>query len=71
MNGYVQLRDELGRQHRQDMGRFAVQTLAASNSVTHELLAELIESIDAAQTQDRQWFTAAIEQVEPMNANGG
>ena len=63
-NGYVQIRDELGRQHRQDMGRFAAQTFAASNSVTHELLAALIESIDAAQTQDRQWFTAAIEQVE-------
>ena len=63
-NGYVQIRDELGRQHRQDMGRFAAQTLAASNSATHELLAALIESIDAAQTQDRQWFTAAIEQVE-------
>jgi hypothetical protein len=63
-NGYVQLMDELGRQQRQDMGRFAAQTLAASNSATHELLAALIESIDAAQTQDRQWFTAAIEQVE-------
>ncbi len=63
-HGYVQLRDELSRQHSQDMGRFAAQTFAASNSVTHELLAELIESIDAAQTQERQWFTAAIEQVE-------
>lgn len=63
-NGYLQIRDELGEQHRQDMGWFAAQTLAASNSVTHELLAALIESIDAAQTQDRQWFTAAIEQVE-------
>lgn len=62
--GYVQLRDGLGRQHAQDMGRFAAQTLAASNSATHELLAELIESIDAAQTEERQWFTAAIEQVE-------
>ena len=63
-NGYVQLRDDLGRQQRQDMGRFAAQTLAASNSATHELLAVLIESIDAAQTEDRQWVTAAIEQVE-------
>ena len=63
-NGYVQLRDELSRQHNLDMGRFAAQTLAASNSVTNELLTELIESIDAAQTQDRQWVTAAIEQVE-------
>ena len=28
------------------------------------MLAELIESVDATQTQDRQWFTAALEQVE-------
>jgi len=28
------------------------------------LLEELIESISTAQTQDRQWFTAALEQVE-------
>ena len=63
-HGYVQIRDELSRQYTQDMGRFAAQTLAASNSATHELLAELIESIDAAQTEERQWFTAAIEQVE-------
>ena len=63
-NGYVQIRDELGRQYRQDMGRFAAQTLTASNSVTNELLTELIESIDAAQTEDRQWVTAALEQVE-------
>ena len=61
---YDRLRDELDRQHRQDMGRFAAQTLAASNSVTNELLIELIESIDAVQIEDRQWVTAALEQVE-------
>jgi len=61
---YVRLRDELDRQHRQDMGRFAAQTLAASNSVTNELLIELIGSIDAVQIEDRQWVTAALEQVE-------
>ncbi len=63
-NSYVQLRDELSQQHSQDMGRFAAQILAASNSVTNELLTELIESIDAAQTEDRQWVTSAIKQVE-------
>jgi hypothetical protein len=63
-NSYIQLRDELSQQHRQDMSRFAIQTLAASNAVTNELLTELIESINAAQIQDRQWVTAAIEQIE-------
>ncbi|MGD8500450.1 MAG: hypothetical protein PVJ86_07365 [Phycisphaerales bacterium] len=63
-NGYIRLRDELSRQYRQDMSRFAIQTLAASNAVTNELLTELIESINTAQVQDRQWVTAAIEQIE-------
>lgn len=63
-NSYIQLRDELSQQHRQDMSRFAIQTLAASNAVTNELLTELIESINAAQIQDRQWVTAAIDQME-------
>jgi hypothetical protein len=63
-NSYIQLRDELSQQHRQDMSRFAIQTLAASNAVTNELLTELIESINAAQIQDRQWVAAAIDQME-------
>ena len=63
-NGYVQLRDELGRQYRQDVERFAVQTLAASSSVTNERLAALVESIDAAQAADRQWVVAALRQIE-------
>ncbi|MHC4434055.1 MAG: hypothetical protein ACYS14_09230 [Planctomycetota bacterium] len=63
-SGYAQLRDELDHQHRQDMVRVAAKILAASNSATRELLAALVESIDVAQTEQRQWFTAAIEQVE-------
>jgi hypothetical protein len=63
-SGYVQMKDELSRQYRQDLSRVAVQTLAASNSVTNELLTELIESVNKAQSQDRQWFAAALEQVE-------
>jgi hypothetical protein len=63
-NSYVQLRDELSQQYRRDLGRFAAQTLAASGTVTNQLLEELIESINAAQTQDRQWVAAALEQIE-------
>jgi len=61
---YVHLRDDLDRQYRQDMTRAAMQILAASNTVTNERLAALIESINEAQTQDRQWFAAALERVE-------
>jgi len=63
-NGYVRIKDELSRQYRQDLNRVALQTVAASNAVTNELLAELIESINEAQNQDRQWVVAAFDQIE-------
>jgi hypothetical protein len=63
-SGYVQIKDELSRQYRQDLSRAATETLAASNSITNELLTRLIKSIDAAQSQDRQQVAAALEQVE-------
>jgi len=63
-NSYIQIKDDLSQQYRQDLSRFAVQTLAASNAVTNELLAELIESINEAQNQDRQWVVAALDQIE-------
>ena len=61
---YVQLIEELNQQHRKDLNRFALQTLAASNTATNQLLTELIQSINAAQAQDRQWVLAALDQIE-------
>jgi len=63
-NTYVQLKDELDRQRRQDLNQFATQTLAASAAVTNQLLEDLIESINTAQMQDRRWVTAALQQIE-------
>lgn len=63
-SGYVQVRDELSRQYREDLNKVAIQTLTASNSITNERLTELIESINKAQNYDRQWFAAALEQIE-------
>jgi hypothetical protein len=63
-NGYIQIKDDLSQQYRQDLNRFAVQTLAASNAVTNELLTELIESINATQAQDLRRIAAALEQME-------
>ncbi len=63
-SNYVRLKDELSDQYRNDLDQLAIQTLAASNAVTNELLEELIESINTAQTQDRQWVAAALEQIE-------
>lgn len=63
-SGFVQVKNELSEQYRQDLSKAAVQTLAASNSITNERLVELIESVNRAQSQDRQWFASALEQVE-------
>jgi flagellar motility protein MotE (MotC chaperone) len=61
---YLQLKDELGRQYRDDLNRFAAQTLAASNVATNQLLAELVQSIDKTQTQDMRRIAQAIYTVE-------
>lgn len=63
-SSYVQLKDEVGRQLRSDMNEFGVQVLAASGTVTDRRLTELIEAIDAAQTQERRWIAAALERIE-------
>jgi hypothetical protein len=63
-NGYIRIKDELSQQYRQDLSRVALQSVAASNAMTNELLTELIESINEAQIQDRQWVVAAFDQIE-------
>ena len=63
-SSYAQLKNELSQQYRSDLNQFAVYTLAVSGAATNQLLEELIDSINEAQTHDRQWFTSAIEQIE-------
>ncbi|UCG57517.1 MAG: hypothetical protein JSU70_21955 [Phycisphaerales bacterium] len=61
---YIQLKEELRRQHQDDLTRFATQTLAASNTLTNRLLAELVQAIGAAQMQDLRRVAAALHQIE-------
>jgi hypothetical protein len=63
-SSYAQLKNDLSQQYRSDLNQFAAYTLAASGAATNQLLEELIESINTAQIQDRQWVTAAFEQIE-------
>jgi len=63
-NSYVRLKDDLTQQYRSDLNQFAAYTLAASGAATNQLLEELIESINTAQTEDRQWVAAAVGQIE-------
>jgi hypothetical protein len=61
---YVRVKEELTEQYRSDLNRMAIQMLAASNAVTNELLAQLVQSIDTAQTQDRRRITRALYEIE-------
>jgi hypothetical protein len=61
---YVRVKQELTEQYRSDLNRFALQTLAASNAVTNELLTQLVQSIDTAQTQDLRRITRALYEIE-------
>jgi len=61
---YVRVKEELTQQYRNDLNRMALQMLAASNAVTNELLTQLVQSIDTAQTQDLRRITRALYEIE-------
>jgi hypothetical protein len=61
---YLRVKEELTEQYRSDLNRFALQTLAASNAVTNELLTQLVQNIDTAQTQDLRRITRALYEME-------
>jgi hypothetical protein len=61
---YVQVKEELTEQYRNDLNRYALQTLAASNAVTNELLTQLVQNIDTAQTQDLRRITRFLYEIE-------
>lgn len=61
---YVKVKEELTEQYRDDLNRFAVQTLAASNATTNRLLAGLVDSIDTMQAQDLTRIARALHQIE-------
>jgi hypothetical protein len=58
------LKDELHAEFRQDLNRFAVQTLAASGLATNQLLREWLESVSAAQMRDRRTVAAVLREIE-------
>ena len=63
-NGYTRIQDELNQQYRQELNRVALQAVAASNSVTNELLTELIASFNEVQSQYRQQVAVALDEME-------
>jgi len=63
-NGYHRIRQELTEQHRDEMNRLAVQTLAASSAVTNRLLADLMDNIKTEQTRDLRSVAAALRDID-------
>jgi len=63
-NSYVRLKDDLSEQYRQDLNHLAANIVAANGNLTNQLLENLIESVNAAQMQQQQLFTTALEQIE-------
>jgi len=61
---YHRVREELTQQHRDDMNRLAVHTLAASNAVTNRLLADLMDTIKTEQTRDLRSVAAALQRID-------
>ncbi|MBM4024071.1 MAG: hypothetical protein FJ280_01510 [Planctomycetes bacterium] len=61
---YVRVKEELTAQYRDDLNRFALGTLAASNAVTNELLTQLVQELDTAKTQDLRRITRALYEIE-------
>ncbi len=63
-NTYVHLKEELTQQYRDDLNRYAMQTLAASNAATNELLAGLMQTIDTAKAQDLRRIARTLYEIE-------
>jgi len=61
---YAQLKDDISQQYQRDLNQIAAYTLAASGAATNQLLENLIESINQAQTQERQWVATALGEIE-------
>ena len=63
-SNYVQIRQELTEQYRQDLNQASIEILNTSGTITNQLLDELIQAIATSQLQNRQQFAAAIQKVE-------
>jgi hypothetical protein len=61
---YVRVKEELAEHYRSDLDRFAVQTLAASNALTNDLLTQLLDRLDAAKAQDLRRIAQVLYQIE-------
>jgi len=61
---YVQLKDELARQFRNEMNGLAVRTLAASEASTDRRFEQLIRLIEAVRAVDHRQIAKALHYIE-------
>jgi len=60
----AQLREDLQEQFRADLNEYAADTFAAAYTATNELLANLIQTLDAAQAQERYRILETLDLLE-------
>ncbi|MBN2130338.1 MAG: hypothetical protein JW741_12620 [Sedimentisphaerales bacterium] len=58
---YVQIKEELTQQYRDELNRLAVQTLAASNATTNQLLVQLLDVVKAEQDKHLRRIAVALK----------
>lgn len=62
--GYLRMKDELTEQYQADLNRFAIQTFAASNTVTNERLEQLVEAVRESRRQDHERVAEVLAKME-------
>ena len=63
-SNYVQTKQELTEQYRQDLNQASAEILNTSGAMTNQLLEELIQTIATSQLQNRQWVATVIQKTE-------
>ena len=57
-------REDIRLEQQEELSRFAMQTFAASNAVTNQLLAELVAALDKTRMAEYEGITSVLRQME-------
>lgn len=58
------MEEELRDEYRQELNRYAIQTMVASNAATNQLLSQLVAAINQSRSQELEGIVAAMGQIE-------
>jgi predicted anti-sigma-YlaC factor YlaD len=58
------MREELRSEYQQELNRYAIQTMAASNAATNQLLSQLVAATNQSRSQELEGIIAVLGQIE-------